>query len=104
MDGFEVFTAQSGAEAIKVLTEIEAPALILLDMRMEDMMGSDLLLLLEDKIPEVIKDVPVVFHSAMDEVPPSKAAGFIRKTGNIEKFLEAIHSFIETGRPAYYSH
>lgn len=103
MDGFKVFTALSGQEALTLLAKIGQPDLILLDMRMEDMSGPDFLAVLEKNRPEIIENVPVVFLTAMDKVPPSKAVGFIRKPIDIDKFLVAVHRFIEvgTGRARY---
>lgn len=98
IDGYEISTAQSGKEALEILTEITKPDLILLDMQMEDMTGSDLLMLLEEKLPDLIKVVPVVFLTGMDQVPKSKAVGFIRKPINdVDKFLKDISRFIEVG-------
>ncbi len=95
MEGFEVFTAQSGTEAFKVLAEVNRPELILLDVRMTDMSGPDFLNLLEKKQPEITDAVPVVFITAMEEIPKGKVAGFIRKPFLMDKFLEAVHGFIE---------
>jgi adenylate cyclase len=97
MDGFKVFTAQSGAAAIQTLSEIKTPDLILLDMQMDDMSGSDFLKILETKNPDIINDVPIVFYTGEEQVPQSKAVGFIRKTGDINKLLQSIHHFIEVG-------
>ena len=52
---------------------------------------------LEEKRPEIIENVPVVFVTGMDKVPASKAVGFIKKPFNNDKFLEAIQGFIERG-------
>ena len=101
MEGYDVFTAQSGAEAIQVLSKIDEPDLILLDIQLQDMKGSDFLLLLEEKIPKIVKNVPIVFHTAMDQVPKSKATGFIRKATRIDKYLESVRNFIEIGRPVF---
>jgi CheY-like chemotaxis protein len=101
-ENFDVFTAQSGTEAFEVLSKINEPNLILLDMRMEDMTGSDFLSLLEQKRPEILKDVPIVFHTGMDKVPKSKAIGFIRKPVDVDRFISEVHRFIELGgRPPY---
>ena len=97
LDDYEVFTALSGKDALVVLAEIAQPDLILLDMRMEDMSGPEFLLALEEKRPEIIENVPVVFVTGLDKVPASKAVGFIKKVCDIDKFLEAIHGFIEKG-------
>jgi hypothetical protein len=64
-------------------------------MNMTDMSGSDFLDLLGERTPLVAENVPVVFHTALKKVPPSKAAGFIEKTGHIDKFLESVYQFIQ---------
>ncbi|MBI2522657.1 MAG: response regulator [Bdellovibrio sp.] len=97
MADYEVFTAQSGNEALSFLSKNDAPDLILLDMRMEDMSGPEFLRQLEEKLPKILQMVPVVFLTAMDQVPESKAVGFIRKPTEMDKFLEAVNRFIETG-------
>jgi len=104
MEGFEVFTAQSGREAIQVLAEIEEPDLILLDMQLQDMTGSTFLLVLEKKMSRVLKNVPVVFHSAMDQVPMGKAVGFIRKNAKIDEFLCSVHRFMKVRQSVHYQH
>jgi CheY-like chemotaxis protein len=97
MDDFEVFTAQSGTEAFKVLAQIDKPDLILLDVRMDDMSGPEFLGMLEKKMPEIMNTVPVVFLTAMEKVPEGKVVGFIRKPFDIETFLEAVHRFLDIG-------
>jgi len=97
MEGFEVFTATNGADAFLALSNFGQPDLILLDMQMSDMSGPEFLLELENVRPDIFNDVPVVFLSAMDRAPESKAAGFIRKPYEIPKFSEAVHRFIEKG-------
>ncbi len=102
LEGYDVFTAESGEEAIHVLGDIEDPDLILLDMRLGDMSGIEFLDILEKKRPDVVKHVPVVFLTGMDEVPESKAIGFIRKPADSDQFLKTVHHFIEIGRHAPY--
>ena len=97
LDNYEVFTARSGSEALSALSQIETPDLILLDMQMEDMSGSEFLLKLEETRPEIVENVPVIFVTGMDVVPASKATGFIRKPIDIDKFLEAVRRFIKMG-------
>ena len=104
LEGFEVFTAQSGAEAMEVLCEVGKPDLILLDMQLGDMTGSDFLAMLEEKRPEILECVPVVFLTGMDEVPKCNAVGFLRKPLDTDKFLEAVHRFIEMGHHSPYKH
>ncbi|OFZ18143.1 MAG: hypothetical protein A2Z20_06135 [Bdellovibrionales bacterium RBG_16_40_8] len=97
MDDYEIHAAQSGKEALSVLSKIELPSLILLDMCMDDMSGPEFLTMLEEKRPDIVNSVPVVFLTAMDKVPASKAVGFIRKPIELNKFLESVRNFIKTG-------
>ena len=94
-DGFKVFTASTSDEAFRIINEIEEPDLILLDMNLTDMSGINFLDILEERIPQFLTIVPVVFYSAVDKVPFSKAVGFIRKAGDINEFLKQVHSFIK---------
>lgn len=98
MNGFEVFTAQSGMEAFKILGEIDAPKLILLDVKMENMSGPELLIMLEEKKPEIVNVVPIVFLTGMGKFALGKASGFIQKPFDLNKYLEAVHRFIALGR------
>ncbi len=94
-EGYEVFTALGGSEALSLLSEIKTPDLILLDLQMADMSGPDFLKILEEKKPEILEKVPVVFLTAMDEVPPSNAKGSIRKPIDLDKFTESVFRFIK---------
>lgn len=94
---YQTVTALSGKEALHLLAEFDELNLILLDMTMPDMSGPEFLLLLEEKLPEILKNVPVVFFTAMDKVPLSKATGFIRKPFVFDNFLETVARFIEKG-------
>ena len=69
--GYTVRQAASGADALKTLKSYE-PDLILLDVRMPDMNGFDLL----DHIKQLPKlsAKPVVFVSAMDDFHAKKVA------------------------------
>lgn len=98
IDDYEISTAQSGKEAFKLLSQIEKPDLIFLDMNMEGMSGPEFLSMLEERMPDLIKEVPVVFLTGMEQVPKSKAVGFIRKPfADIDTFLKATRRFIELG-------
>jgi len=66
IEGFEVITAQNGAEALnKALTE--SPDLVLLDVMLPDMSGVEVCTQLRKK-PETI-NLPVIILSAMSQVP-----------------------------------
>ena len=93
--GFDVSAAESGDEALLLIDKIPTPPdLILLDVRMDDMSGPEFLLILEEKYPDIFDRSPVVFLTALDELPASKAVGYIRKPIDIEKFLTAVHHFV----------
>lgn len=94
---YETITALSGKEALDLLSEVDEPNLILLDMKMPDMSGPEFLLRLEEKLPKILKTVPIVFLTAMDKVPLSKAVGFIRKPFDFDNFLDTVGRFIATG-------
>ena len=104
MEGYDVFIALSGAEALSLLEKIAPPDLILLDMRMEDMSGPEFLLTLEKNRSDIIESVPVVFVTGLEKVPASKAIGFIRKPYDIDTLLEAVHRFIEMGASSLLKH
>lgn len=105
MADYETFSALGGREALEILSEIDLPDLILLDMRMEGMSGPDFLTVLEEKKPEILKKVPIIFLTGMDKVPMTKASGFIRKPFNIDEFLISVRHFIEIGiNPAFLKH
>jgi len=97
MEDYEVFTASSGGEALHILTEMAKPDLILLDIRMDDISGPEFLEILEKQNPEILEQVPVVFLTAMDEVPKSKAKGFIQKPIDIDNFLIAVRGYLDGG-------
>ena len=80
-----------------ILSKVDPPDLILLEMRMEDISGPEFLKVLEDVNPEVIKNVPIIFLTVMDKVPLTIASGFIKKSFSIDEFLNAVHHYIEKG-------
>lgn len=104
LEGYEVFTAESGSDAFQVLSEIEKPSLILLDMNLGDMTGTEFLNQLEALNPEILQKVPIVFLSGMSEVPASQAVGFIRKPTDTNKLLADVRHFITQGTQFSYQH
>ena len=82
--GYTVREAMSGADALNTLKSYE-PDLILLDVRMPDMNGFDLL----DHIKKLHKlaSKPVVFFSAMDDFHAKKVA---RELGAADYILKPI--------------
>jgi CheY-like chemotaxis protein len=100
--GYEVHVALGGQEALDALRAIAPPDLILLDFQMEQMSGPEFLRELEKERPEILRSVPVVFLTGMNEVPKTKAAGFIRKPAEMDEFVKEVQRFIELGQRAPY--
>lgn len=96
LDGFTVFSAASGSEALGVLNNLDVD-LILLDVSLGDMSGLEFLKHLEEKQPKLLDEVPVVFLTGMDtdEVPQSKAAGLIRKSSGTDEILKSVHFYLQ---------
>ncbi len=82
--GYDVKEAASGADALKTLIDY-VPDLILLDVRMPDMNGFDLLDHIK-KLPK-LAEKPVVFVSAMDDFHAKKVA---RELGAADYILKPI--------------
>jgi CheY-like chemotaxis protein len=94
--GYKVFTVNSGQRAVQLLGQIDRPQLILLDLNLGDMNGLELIDLIEDRYPEIFKYVPIVFLSGTDQVPESKAIGFIRKPVDIDQLIKHVRDFIKS--------
>jgi DNA-binding NtrC family response regulator len=80
--GIQVFTASAGSEALEII-EQEQPNLVLLDIRMEEMNGVDVL----KKIREKGHKVKVIMVSGVEEESTVKEAESQGITGFIHKPL-----------------
>lgn len=93
---YEVSTENQGEKTLDVAREFK-PDLILLDIMMPDMMGSEVAeKLLEDK---ELKDIKIIFLTALiskqeTETTDGKIAGraFIAKPVNIDELIESIEA------------
>lgn len=85
LQGYEVKSASNGAEALETLRSFE-PDLILLDIKMPDMNGFDLLDRIKKQPKLAVK--PVVFISGMDDYHARKVARDLGATDYIIKPLE----------------
>ena len=96
--GFEVFVAQDTSSGI-VIAKKEKPDLIIMDVRLPDMRGSQAARILrQDK---ETRDIPIVFVTAsvmaegrlqIDAIPNS---GFIGKPINTRTFAKEVSQFIK---------
>lgn len=95
---FEVFAAENASVAIAIARK-EKPDIIIMDMRLPDMNGSEAARILrQDK---ETCDIPIVFVTASvmakgrDEIKDITNSGFIGKPINTRTFAEEINQFIK---------
>src|ERR1700678_206470 len=98
--GFEVVTAASGAEAVRVAAS-SRPDLVLLDVMMPDGDGFEALRRIRDGGSEI----PVIFLPARDEVP-DRVKGFdmgaddyVTKPFSLDELLGRIRAVLKRSRP-----
>jgi CheY-like chemotaxis protein len=85
--GYEVIPAESGADALAFLAR-ERPSLVLLDLKMADMDGYEVLSMIE--LQPALQGVPIVVISGQ---PPSSMPGSVpnlRKPVRMEELLAAV--------------
>jgi DNA-binding response OmpR family regulator len=91
--GYEVRTATTGQEGLK-LAEQEKPHLILLDIRIPDMSGWEVLIAL--KTNRKLEKVPVVIMTASpptqedEEIRALRADGLLNKPFSVEELLQQV--------------
>ena len=91
-EGFEVFTATNGKDAIS-LAEKEHPNLILLDINMPDIDGGEVSQILSEN--ELTEAIPVIFLTGMitkEEEGYIKGHLFISKSSNKDEIIKKIKS------------
>jgi DNA-binding response OmpR family regulator len=90
-EGYIVDTASTGAEAISK-TEKTSYNIALLDIRLPDMEGVELLRLLKDPVPKTRKIMVTGFPSMQNAITAvnRKADAYLIKPVDIEKLLETI--------------
>ena len=96
--GFEVFVAENAGSGIAIARK-EKPDIIILDVRLPDMRGSEAAgILRQDK---ETSDIPIVFVTAsvmaegMEELKNITNSGFIGKPMNTRTFAEEVSQFIK---------
>ncbi len=98
-EGYEVLTAENGTKALAAL-EKEVPDLVLLDLKLPDLNGLDVL----DRIQEIYPDLCVVMMTAFGDVDTAvkamKAGAFdyVNKPINLEQLLLIIERGLEAGK------
>jgi two-component system cell cycle response regulator DivK len=96
--GFEVFEAVDAAGGI-ALARDKKPDIIIMDVRLPDMRGSEAAILLhQDK---ATSDIPIIFVTAsvmaqgMEEIKNITNSGFIGKPINTRTFAQEIKEFLK---------
>jgi two-component system, cell cycle response regulator DivK len=96
--GFEVLEAENAATGI-ALARKELPDVIVMDVRLPDMLGTDAALLLRQG--EGTKDIPIVFVTAsvmadgMEKVRAISNSGFISKPIDTRSFAAKVAQFMQ---------
>ena len=96
--GFEVFEAENATDGIAI-TRREKPDIVIMDVRLPDMRGSEAARILRQD-PETSL-IPIVFVTASvmaegkDEIKDITNAGFIGKPINTRTFAKEISQFIK---------
>jgi two-component system, cell cycle response regulator DivK len=95
--GFQVFEAENASSGIAIARK-EKPDIIIMDMRLPDMRGSEAAnILRQDK---ETRDIPIVFVTASvmaegsEEIVSITNSGFIGKPINTRTFVNEINRFI----------
>ncbi|OGS28092.1 MAG: cell cycle response regulator DivK [Elusimicrobia bacterium RIFOXYB2_FULL_48_7] len=95
--GFEVFEAENASSGIAAAKK-EKPDVILMDVRLPDMRGSEAALILrKDK---TTRDIPIIFVTASvmaegkEEIKEIANSWFIGKPINTRTFIKEINSYI----------
>jgi two-component system, cell cycle response regulator DivK len=96
--GFEVFEAKNAAGGIDTARK-EKPDIIIMDVRLPDMRGTEAARILRQDIQT--SDIPIIFVTAsvmaegMEEISTITNSGFIGKPINTRTFAKEISQFIK---------
>jgi CheY-like chemotaxis protein len=96
--GFEVFEAENAAKGI-ALSKAEKPDIIIMDVRLPDMRGTEAAVIL--RRDRETKEIPIIFVTASvmaegrEEIEAIPYSGFIGKPINTRTFVEQINQIIK---------
>lgn len=93
-EGHKVLSCTSADEAFAILKD-NTPHLIILDYQLGDMKGDEFILLFEQQRPDIFSLCPIIFHSGMDHLPPTKARGHIPKFSDTRFFVQEIERYLQ---------
>ena len=96
--GFKVFEAENASRGIAIAMK-EKPDIIIMDMRLPDMRGSEAARILRQKKETILTPIVFVTASVMteerDEIKNITKSGFIGKPINTRTFVQQINQFIK---------
>ncbi len=98
-EGYEAITAATGGEAIEI-TRNELPDLVLLDLKLPDINGIEVLQQIKDMLPEVCVIMLTAFGDIETAVSAIKkgAFDFVSKPVNLEQLLLVVEKGLESQR------
>lgn len=92
-EGYEVLVAEEGKEAVKI-AERESPDLIIMDIRMPNMDGIEVM----KKILEKNKDIPIIINSAyssyMDNFMSWAAKAYVIKSSDLSELKSKVREYV----------
>jgi len=92
-EGYEVLLAEEGGEAIRI-AERESPDLIIMDIRMPNMDGIEVM----KKILEKDKDIPIIINSAyssyMDNFMSWAAKAYVIKSSDMSELKSKVREYV----------
>jgi CheY-like chemotaxis protein len=88
--GHEVMTALTGAEGLELLSKGPYPDLILLDVVLPDMTGSQVLDRIECTRPDVLSRCEIFFYTAGAPPDDRRVAGSLNKMLDVKQILTTI--------------
>jgi CheY-like chemotaxis protein len=92
--GYAVSSARDESEALKFLSENSLPTLVLLDYRLGDKTGIDVLDTLENQKPEVLLKCKVVLFTAMqEEIKDSRVFAVEKKSMDIASVVKLVEKY-----------
>lgn len=91
-DGYEVSTAGTGAEAMETFRR-ESPDLVVLDIKLPDMDGLELLACMK----EIRQGVPIVMHTAFDymyDLARGTSDAYVVKSGDFRELRAVVRRMV----------
>lgn len=96
-EGYEVYTAETGKEGLDALAA-HKPDLVLLDMKLPDMSGLQILKVCKETLPgtKVIVNTGYVDQHIIDEAARLGRDAFLQKPFNLERLQQEIEKLLGT--------